>query len=353
MSTTSTQLLEALLAESAGEELLTRVGALLRTYDPAGAHDLGAWFHKTFPAVFGSRTPTGQKDLKTDAEWFHRFLAVANAPWSGKGTEDFISSQRKEFESRWNRIKDRVPELVRFFSNEDKAEGKAVPAELKLGGVTYINGIGFDEKKLKKWATSLNELWGSVKGWRHKAITTSGGLTVKLARPQEFRGTASGKYRSADDVLYVRATPNILKREGGTYGAPDYIMVHELGHRYEWKVKGLPVDFDKPAWWTTKYSRSEGEAFAELFALGHFGPGIQRVSTAVDNLPDRLERFEKVMAGGVQESEIGHLHLLPASRKVAKARVKRGDRGEVIARGADKLTGYRSTTRHKTVGGGF
>lgn len=352
MSALSSQLFAA-LNEGVGEELTDRMNALLRSYDPAEAGKLGNWFKATFPAVFGSRTPTGTKAVKSDAEWLYRFLAVADAAWSGKGTAEFNEAQRKELESRWNRLKDSVADLVRGFSNENKAEGKSVPTELKLAGVTYINGVGFTEDKLRKWASEMNALWASIRGWRHKAITASGGLKVKFARPQEFRGTSSGKYRSSEDVLYVRATPNILKRTGGTYGAPDYILVHELGHRYEWRVKGLPEDFDKSTWWTTKYSRSEGESFAELFALGHFGAGIQHVSAAVNDLGARIERFERVMVGGVQESEIGHLHLLPKNRKLAKAKVRHGDRGEVIPRGADRLTGYRSSTRHKTVGGGF
>jgi len=182
--------------------------------------------------------------------------------------------------------------------------------------------------------------------------------SIQAHYPIFFRkDSQSGKFRAvamfgfedrenlflADDGWDVPYLPLTIERQPFLIGfqqAPE----SDSGER----AAVIHVDMDSP-----RVSRSEGEAFAELFALGHFGPGIQRVSTAVDNLPDRLERFEKVMAGGVQESEIGHLHLLPASRKVAKARVKRGDRGEVIARGADKLTGYRSTTRHKTVGGGF
>jgi hypothetical protein len=93
--------------------------------------------------------------------------------------------------------------------------------------------------------------------------------------------------------LYVRATPQVFKRTRGTYGAFDYIIIHELGHRYERK-RGLPVDFDQAEWWTTKYSQTEGmggsESFAELFALSNFGlTGYGR--------PGVFDRFEAVMAG--------------------------------------------------------
>ncbi len=113
-----------------------------------------------------------------------------------------------------------------------------------------------------------------------------------FAAAQDFNGTVKGKYKSADDLLLVRTTPAVLKRADG-YASLDYILIHELGHRYEHKVRGLPVDFDKPAWWTTRYSRADSmagsESFAELFAIGHFGI-TGNWDAAI------LDRFEKVMA---------------------------------------------------------
>jgi hypothetical protein len=88
----------------------------------------------------------------------------------------------------------------------------------------------------------------------------------------------------------------VLKRGAG-YASFEYICVHELAHRYE-KYNRLPEDFDKPQWWTTRYSRTEGlggsEGFAELFALGHF-------HLTGNWAPDILDRFEAVMTGGGKE----------------------------------------------------
>jgi hypothetical protein len=143
-----------------------------------------------------------------------------------------------------------------------------VPKELKVGGNTYLNLVGFDEKKLKTYVAALEKVFDEVKGWRRKAL--SGGIRVALAGPSEFHGTAAGVYKSAQDTLFVRATPNVLKRTQGTYGAFDYIIVHELGHRYDRKV-GPGFDFERQEWWTSRYSQKEGETFAELFAISNFG----------------------------------------------------------------------------------
>lgn len=124
--------------------------------------------------------------------------------------------------------------------------------------------------RFNEYIDALEAVFAEVKGWRRKAF--DGGLKVALAGPDKFRGTAGGTYKSAEDTMYVRATPKVLKRTRGTYGAFDYIIIHELGHRYEYKHRTtVDVDFDKSEWVTTPYSRKEGEAFAELFALSNFG----------------------------------------------------------------------------------
>lgn len=92
------------------------------------------------------------------------------------------------------------------------------------------------------------------------------------------------------------ATPKVLKRELGSYGSVDYILIHELGHRYERK-NHVPEDFDQTEWWSTRYSTMEGESFAELFAMGNW-PAVARASLLVDQeeLGKRLQRFEQVMS---------------------------------------------------------
>ena len=146
-----------------------------------------------------------------------------------------------------------------------------------------MNATGVDEVTLTKYAKRVEAIFVSVKGWRKKAL--QGGVKVVLASPRDFRGTVAGKYKRAEDALYIRATTNILKRDAG-YGSFEYIVVHELGHRFE-KFNDTR-DFDRSEWLTTQYSHSEGEAFSELFSLGHFGIRGKWDQAIV-------ERFEKEM----------------------------------------------------------
>jgi hypothetical protein len=75
------------------------------------------------------------------------------------------------------------------------------------------------------------------------------------------------------------------------------------------------MDFDKPEWWTSKYSRTEGESFAELFAISNYnltGPWDQKV----------VGKFEEFMESGkVPESEPVELpeHLRSLFRKAMQS----------------------------------
>lgn len=332
-----------------GAELRRRVEALIRSFDYDEAKKLGDWLDKTF-TVNASRTPRGQKSLKQDAAFLHRFLANAHAPVGGD-TPEIRKSRSEELANRWSRVEDHVDALVQHFSRAGKKGKGSVPAEMKAGQNVYINEVGFTEGKLKKWVRFFEDLWGGLKGWRKKAL--KGGITVVLARPKEFSGTVSGKYRRQNDQLLVRATPKVMKRTGGSYAAPDYVLVHELAHRYEAKNR-VPYDFDRPEWHTTKYSRKDGESFAELFAMGHFKPS--NASMAVDKkIADlRIAKFEQLMQGrkvsegavplrqvvqSIFDEDIGHLHLVSKRKKLAKAKVGKGDPKTPIPRGAERSGG--------------
>lgn len=171
-----------------------------------------------------------------------------------------------------------------------QASQTVMPPELKLGMATFVNKAGLPEVRLKKYAKRLTTLFESLRGWRSDAL--KGGLTVVLASPQDFHGTAGGEYRQDEDALYVRAAPAMLKR-AASYGSFDYIIVHELGHRYR-RCNYPSIDYNCPEWWTTRRSQTDrmsgSESFAELFALGHF-----RLTGSWDQ--SKVDRFEKVMSG--------------------------------------------------------
>lgn len=260
-----------------GDELDNRMKALLTQFDPGKAKELGDWVDNHF-RVNSPKTPKGGKELK---DRMQRLVWVLKHRVDSSSDPEASAKARDEVAKDWEIVKPQLAQLVSGFSDEG---GKVVPKELSLGGRVYINEVGFNEATLEKFAKRLDTLFDSVKGWRAKAL--AGTMKVVLASPRAFNGTASGKYRASEDAMYVRATPSILKRAEG-YAGFDYIMIHELGHRYEYKVR-VQQDFDRSAWYTTRYSRKEGEAFAELFALGHFGL-TGTWDTGI------LKRFEEVM----------------------------------------------------------
>lgn len=275
------------------EELVAKFDKLFQDFSGDAALEVANWFKNTFRFDV-SKTPQGQRDLKLKAEKLHWWLtqsASLKSRFNGQGVQ--FSNEEDTPDLAWARggkeakrvweeeVQPLAGDLIRYFSNEGS---KIVPKEVQVGGNTYLNFVGFDQKKIGQYVTAMEAVFGDVKGWRRKAF--AGGLTVAFAGPKDFRGTAAGKYKSDQDILYVRATPNVLKRAGGSYGALDYILIHELGHRYERKV-GTKFDFERQEWWTSPYSKKDGEQFAELFAISNFdlkGPWNQEVVAKFDSL---------------------------------------------------------------------
>ena len=183
-----------------------------------------------------------------------------------------------------------LPLIIKYFS---KGTGYIQPPKkFKLGSNTYLNSAQLNEDKLKEYAEAIELVFKELKGWRKDAL--DGGVTVDFAPATKFRSkTVGGRYNRNEGILYVRATPTVLKRTKGTYGAFDYIIVHELGHRFQHikKTRNFSVFGSRghnKSWYTSKYSYSDGEAFAELFAIGNF-------NIKGDWDPEILVEFEKLM----------------------------------------------------------
>lgn len=268
------------------EELEKRIGALLEgSYDRSKGEDLADWVKEKFKVGVRVR---GHTDLANDLEKLVEtlnFFKVNHGAIFSPDTDKFIQTSVANL---WKqRLRPEIGDLIQYFTDEG---GSKLVKEYKIGSNTYLNKVGMAADSLEKYSRRLDSLFESISGWRKKAL--AGGLTVALAPPKYFRGTSSGKYRQSEETLYVRAIPKVLQRSGGSYGSVDYILIHELGHRYQ-HLHRLPVDFDKPEWWTSKYSMTESmsgasESFAELFAIGNFnltGPWDQ----------SKVKRFEELM----------------------------------------------------------
>lgn len=226
-----------------------------------------------------AKTPRGQKPLKEQAL---RLLNILSNYTLGGGRYNVPS-----LASNVGAFLDLdLDSLVRFFSAEgDSSRGRAeVLSELKGNNATFYNRSNMSTANFKKYVASVDGVLSTLRGWRRKAL--AGNLKVVFVGGRQMK--VQGKYRQATDELWVKATPAILKRSGGTYASPDYIIIHELGHRYE-KFNPIRVNFDDSRWQTSRYSYQEGEAFPELFAIGHYG-----LNGPWDQ--SKIEAFEKLMA---------------------------------------------------------
>jgi hypothetical protein len=258
---------------SLGEQLTEQMDNLFAGFTTTKAHDVSRWMRDNM-TIFG-RAPAQAKNIKGQMEKLAELLS--NVPkWGAQQQEPFLKQV-------WLNTVPFLAEVEMLARS-----GGAVPTEVRVGEHTFLNEAGLSADSFKKYIAAMTTLFDQLEGWRRGAL--KGGVVVVFAGPKSFRGTSAGKYQSEHDRLLVRATPAVLKRGSGTYGAPDYIIVHELGHRFERKHR-LPTDFDKVEWLTTAYSQKEGEAFAELFALGHFG----MTEVHGDQFGDRVEAFDKVM----------------------------------------------------------
>src|SRR5688572_19091026 len=258
----------------------------LSAEDKRAMGDLAAWFRKNF-RVDSAKTPKGQKRLKEEAL---RFLETLET-WSKPGGAASPGILRLDDMTPWGRtLQQDLGNLVRFFTAEgDAVRGQTeVVVELKLSKALYVNRANISESNFRKYAEKIDGVLSRINGWRAKAL--SGSLTVVFQGAHQMK--VQGKYVASKDEMWVKATPAVMRRGEGTYGSPDYILVHELAHRYD-RLHGTGFDFDRPEWWTTEYSQKEAfvsESFAELFAIGHFG---------LNGTWDKgiVTRFEALMSG--------------------------------------------------------
>jgi hypothetical protein len=250
---------------------------LLSSFDPTAAKDLATWILDNF-RIDSPKTPAGGKVVK---EKMSRLVWVLKNRHSSTKDPD-VDKIVAEIREGWGDVLQNLAVLTKFTDEG----GSVVPKEWNHGGILYVNEVGATEASLEKYVKRLAAVFSSLTGWRTRAL--KGQLTVVLKPPSAFRGTVSGKYKRESDEMWVRTTPAILKRAQG-YASFEYILVHEIAHRYE-RFHRVPLDFDRPEWQTTRYSINEGESFAELFALGHF-----KTTGTWDQT--RVERFEAVMTG--------------------------------------------------------
>lgn len=202
------------------------------------------------------KATSGTKKLINDLRFIQKNLDTINNPeWLKTVT---FSDNIKNTLSWWSKAD--IDLIVNKLSKK--------PDELdvlKLSHATFSNKSILSFKSFKQKANLINKFLKKLKGFHKKAL---GNLHIWFVKKELSKTTA--KYKSDKDIIFVR--PDRIKIGEG-YASPLYVVLHELGHRYERQFPQR-TDFDKLVWHTTRYSKTDSlagsESFAELFALSYW-----------------------------------------------------------------------------------
>lgn len=242
------------------------------TGSPADIETLKGWL-KTLR--LRRKAPRGMKKLIADLLFIEKQFNAADQFRLDTNQGSMLWDNIRNTISRWS------PEDVNLINAKlSSKEGEDI---MKLNGVTYVNRSVLSDKGFKEKVKIADGVLRSLKGFHKKALLN---LTVHFVKRAESKTAA--RYLQAKDIIVIR--PDRAKNNPG-YGHFPYVLVHELGHRYE-KFHRQRVEFDRQEWWTTKYSQrdtmSGGEQFAELFALSNW-------ESSYPEHKDKIERFRDVI----------------------------------------------------------
>ena len=140
------------------------------------------------------------------------------------------------------------------------------PETLQLGRATYHKKSSFAYDKFLQYSQRLEDLFSTLRRPHNEVLDN---LHVQFKDSKDMNAIAT--YKTNRDMLYIN--PKKVSSLKDVYGSLEYVVLHELGHRYLAKnPQSWNIDDNK--WITTKYSQVDSfsgeEKFAELFALSYY-----------------------------------------------------------------------------------
>jgi hypothetical protein len=247
---------------------LKELGYSIRDFDDSKI-DAFIQFASHFPK--SGKAPKGMKKEKENVEFMHRMADLYKE--SG-----LVSFNLPGFLSHYQ-DKESMDLLIDSFTLKDKMH------KLKMGRVTFVNESSMGNKRFESTSKDIFSTLKSLKGFHRKIIDTP--IEIHFKKSGDLR--AKAQYKGEKDQLWIKDSAKIDPEE--RYGYLQYIIIHELGHRFEGK-HGHPDGFNEYSSYTTKYSRvdnmSGNEAFAELFALSHW-------DNKYPEYADKINKFKKDM----------------------------------------------------------
>jgi len=276
---------------------MSRANALIQRYNESTfALDEASIDLAAIKKLGNELQPYTDDKLPTFIQWIEHFPKSGRAPNGEKKLFDGIKFLQKQLEvyrehglmssniasalSWWSAEgeMDRIADV--FFAGKSKAKVEVI----KHGNVTFHNGSSMSEARFKKTTKTIADLLKGLKGFHKKALSKP--LEIHFKYTKEIR--AKAVYKGLLDQVWVKESSKPID----LYGHLLYVIIHELGHRYEFLHK-RPKDFEDRDFYTTKYSRTEtmagSESFAEIFALSHWPDKYN------DDYSDQIERFNAMM----------------------------------------------------------
>ena len=181
------------------------------------------------------------------------------------------------FNSKVKQLRMTRDEIIDAYSNDKQTT-------IKKSVGTYIK---FDSLSYDKFLYNIDvveNVLESLKGY-HKDVAQ--GVKVKFVGSGDIKSKAL--YKTSQDTLFINSSK--VKPSGNEYAGLEYVIVHELGHRYL-KMHPQHWDYDSQEWATTKYSMVDSmtgeEKFAELFALSNW-------TSKYPQYVDKIKKFEEFL----------------------------------------------------------
>lgn len=259
-----------LLTESINLDDMKRVGKTFLKFQDSQIDDFIKWID-AFPV--SGKSPRGMvkeferiKSLKKYAEMYKDYKIVSSN----------ISAAFS-----WLKEEDIDKMVDAFLGKGEKVE------KLQLGNCTYFNNSAMAESRFKSTSEKITSFLNTLKGFHKKALI--GNLEIHFKPSKDLRSKAV--YKSNLDQIWIRES-NAREVDTEVYASLLYIIVHELGHRFENKVR-VPDMFQDRDFYTTKYSHTDSmagsECFAEIFAISHFG------ESSYPQFKDKIDKFLELM----------------------------------------------------------
>jgi hypothetical protein len=230
------------------------------------------------------RTPVGMKKIIGQLQYIQKQLNYFTKPKPlGAVVSNWGAIQdnaRKTIANTMDRFSKDDLDLI----NRKLSKKEAEPDELKLAHATYINRSNLNFQKFKERANEVDKFLGTLRGFHAKPLSKP--LKVIMVKKSEIK--AKAKYKRDEDAILFRPDAMV---PGDGYASSVYVLLHELGHRYE-RYFSVPSYFNYKGNFTTPYSRTDSmagnEEFAELFALSHWPNKYPQYA-------DQIQKFIKAM----------------------------------------------------------